>query len=161
MILYHGSNVIVQNPVVSKGKASVDFGQAFYLTSDYEQANRWANQVKNRRGTGTAYISEYEVDETEFTKLRILHFTEPNAEWLHFVADNRRRIYSGEQYDVVTGPVANDNTMPVVNMFISGFLDEEFAIKRLLPQKLRDQYAFTTDEAVNLLQFRRAIICEK
>ena len=93
MILYHGSNVIVQNPVVSKGKASVDFGQAFYLTSDYEQANRWANQVKNRRGTGTAYISEYEVDETEFTKLRILHFTEPNAEWLHFVADNRRRIY--------------------------------------------------------------------
>lgn len=161
MILYHGSNVIVEYPVISKGKFSVDFGQAFYLTSDYEQAKRWANQVKRRRGNGTAYISEYEIDENEFEKLSILRFTEPNADWLHFVADNRRRIYSGNQYDVVIGPVANDNTMPIVNMFISGFLDEEYAIKRLLPQKLRDQYAFKTEVSVNLLQFRRAIICEK
>lgn len=160
MILYHGSNVVVEHPVVSKGKPSVDFGQAFYVTSDYEQAKRWANQVKCRRGTGTAYISEYEVDDAAFEKLRVLRFTEPDAQWLHFVADNRRQTYNGEQYDVVAGPVANDNTMPVVNLFISGFLDEEYAIKRLLPQKLNDQYAFKTETAVNLLRFRRSIICE-
>ena len=161
MILYHGSNVVVEHPVVSKGKTSVDFGQAFYVTSDYEQAKRWANQVKRRRSTGTAYISEYEIDDAAFEKLRVLRFTEPNAQWLHFVADNRCQTYNGDQYDVVAGPVANDNTMPVVNLFISGFLDEEYAIKRLLPQKLMDQYAFKTETAVNLLQFRRSIICEK
>ena len=95
-----------------------------------------------------------------FEKLKVLHFTEPNVEWLRFVAANRRRTYSGEQYDVVAGPVANDNTMPVVNMYISGFLDEDYAIKRLLPQKLKDQFAFKTEAAVNLLRFRRSIICE-
>lgn len=160
MILYHGSNVVVEHPVVSKGKPSVDFGQAFYVTSDYEQAKRWANQVKRRRGTGIAYISEYEIDDAAFEKLKVLRFAEPNVEWLRFVAANRRRSYSGEQYDVVAGPVANDNTMPVVNMYISGFLDEEYAIKRLLPQKLKDQFAFKTEAAVNLLRFRRSIICE-
>lgn len=101
------------------------------------------------------------MDDVAFEKLRVLRFTEPDAQWLHFVADNRRQTYNGEQYDVVAGPVANDNTMPVVNLFISGFLDEEYAIKRLLPQKLKDQYAFKTETAVNLLRFRRSIICEK
>ena len=161
MVLYHGSNVIVQHPIISKGKPNVDFGRAFYLTSDYEQARRWANQIKLRRGNGTAYISEYFVDDTAFAELKILHFDKPNAEWLHFVAENRRQVYQGESYDVVTGPVANDNTMPVINMFLSGFLDEEYAVKRLLPQKLRDQYAFKTENAIKLLEFRRAIICEK
>ena len=69
MILYHGSNMIVEKPLVNIGKTSVDFGQGFYLTSDYEQAKRWANQVKIRRDNGTAYISEYEVDDQEFQKI--------------------------------------------------------------------------------------------
>ncbi|MBP5361492.1 MAG: DUF3990 domain-containing protein [Ruminococcus sp.] len=161
MILYHGSNMIVEKPLVNIGKTSVDFGQGFYLTSDYEQAKRWANQVKIRRDNGTAYISEYEVDDQEFQKLKILCFKEADTEWLHFVSDNRKRIYNGTSYDVITGPVANDNTMPVINMYLSGFIDEEYAIKRLLPQKLKNQYAFKTESAVNLLKFRRAIICEK
>ena len=161
MILYHGSNMIVEKPIASKGKLSVDFGQAFYVTSDYDQAKRWANQVKLRRSSGTAYISEYEVDDKAFEMLHVLRFEKANTKWLRFVADNRRCIYNGEKYDVVFGPVANDNTMPVVNMYINGFIDEEYAIKKLLPQKLKDQYAFKSDTAVDLLKFRRAIICEK
>jgi hypothetical protein len=38
MKLYHGSNVEVVTPVLIQGARALDFGQAFYLTSDFDQA---------------------------------------------------------------------------------------------------------------------------
>lgn len=40
MKLYHGSNMAIKNPKIFP---AVDFGNGFYLTSDYEQAKRWAS----------------------------------------------------------------------------------------------------------------------
>lgn len=41
---------------------------------------------------------------------------------------------------------------------VSSFeIDEEEALKRLLPQKLKDQYVFKTEKAVSLLQIREVI----
>lgn len=42
MILYHGSNVEVKSPQIIKSRKLLDFGAGFYLTSDYEQAEKWA-----------------------------------------------------------------------------------------------------------------------
>ena len=36
-ILYHGSNVIVEHPLVSIGRKDLDFGPGFYLTPLFEQ----------------------------------------------------------------------------------------------------------------------------
>lgn len=36
----------------------------------------------------------------------------------------------------------HDNTMPVVDLYMQGFLDVKDAIRRLLPQKLKDQVVF-------------------
>ncbi len=38
--------------------------------------------------------------------------------------------------------------MPVVDLFLDGMYDAEETIKRLLPQKLKDQYTFKTDAAI-------------
>ncbi len=65
------------------------------------------------------------------------------------------------KYDFIKGPIANDNTMPVLNMYISGFVDEDFAIKRLLPQKLKDQCVFKTEKTIPFLKFREVILCKK
>ena len=40
---------------------------------------------------------------------------------------------------------------------LDGKYDEEEAIKRLLPQKLKDQYTLKTDTAIRLLQFKEGI----
>lgn len=40
MFLYHGSNVEVKEPKIIKSKGLLDFGTAFYLTSDFEQAKK-------------------------------------------------------------------------------------------------------------------------
>ena len=59
--------------------------------------------------------------------------------------------------DIIVGPVANDNTMPVINLYLSGAYDENEALKRLLTQKLKDQYTFKTKEAIKALCLREVI----
>ena len=67
---------------------------------------------------------------------------------------NRAEQIDDSAYDVVAGPVANDNTMPVLNLYFKGAYSEEEAIKRLLPQRLSDQYAMKTEEALACLSFK-------
>lgn len=155
MKLYHGSNIIVEKPKILRSDRKLDFGTGFYLTSSYEQAERWAYLTAKRRETGSGLISVYQVDEEKFDKLVIRRFEKATAEWLQFVAANRRGIDMQGYVDVVTGPVADDKTMPVISLYFAGFYDEEETIKRLLPQKLKDQYVFKTDLALAALQ-----ICE-
>ena len=46
MILYHGSNVVIKNPISTKGRSDVDFGSGFYLTADKNMARKWASNKK-------------------------------------------------------------------------------------------------------------------
>lgn len=59
--------------------------------------------------------------------------------------------------DVVIGSVANDRTMPVIKLYFSGIYDEAETIKRPLPQKLKDQYAFKSEKALKALVLSEVI----
>ena len=153
MKLYHGSNVEVRSPKVVPMVRALDFGRAFYLTSDAEQAKRWSKTAVLRRGDGNAIVSVYEFDEEAAEALRTLRFPAPDAAWLKYVARNRAGLVEESDFDIVIGPVANDNTMPVLNLYFKGSYSEEEALRRLLPQRLKDQFAFKTDAAVACLTF--------
>ena len=60
MILYHGSNVEVREPMLLKIQRELDFGKGFYATSDLEQAAKWAKRTAKRRGTQQAFVTVYE-----------------------------------------------------------------------------------------------------
>ena len=153
MRLYHGSNVEVATPKLMPRVRALDFGRAFYLTSDFEQASRWARTTVLRRDDGRAIVSVYEFDETAASLLRMLRFEEPNAAWLKYVTRNRTGLADDTDYDIVAGPVANDNTMPVLNLYFKGAYSEEEALRRLLPQRLKDQFALKSDAALACLAF--------
>ena len=154
MILYHGSNVEVREPRLLKVQRELDFGKGFYTTSDLEQAAKWAKRTALRLHRKDSYISVYEVDETEMSHLRMLRFNAPDVEWLRFVVKNRKGEPIPVDWDIVSGPVADDRTASVIDLYLDGMYDEEETIKRLLPQKLKDQYTFKTEEALVLLNFR-------
>lgn len=154
MILYHGSNVEVREPRLLKVQRELDFGKGFYTTSDLEQAAKWAKRTALRLHRKDSYISVYEVDETEMSHLRVLRFNTPDVEWLRFVVKNRKGEPIPVDWDIVSGPVADDRTASVIDLYLDGMYDEEETIKRLLPQKLKDQYTFKTEEALVLLNFR-------
>lgn len=157
MKLYHGSNVAVEKPQILHPDRGLDFGTGFYLTSSYEQAERWAYLTQKRRNSGRQTISMYDFDENAANKLQVKRFSGATAEWLQFVSDHRRKVDFSNEWDIVIGPVANDRTSPVLRLYFIGIYDEEETIKRLLPQKLSDQYAFKTETALGSLEISGVI----
>ena len=137
---------------------ALDFGRAFYTTTSMEQAAKWAKTcVLRRDGEGEPIVSVYEVDEAALAKLSVKRFEGATAEWLKFVAQNRRGLEVTADYDIICGPVANDNTMPVLNLYFKGSYTEEDAIRRLLTQQLRDQFAFKSARSLGAINFKEAV----
>lgn len=145
--------MIVDKPMLLEQQRTLDFGPGFYLTSSENQAVKWAKNVTKRRAEGEAMLSVFSVDDCFRVNLRVLEFESANAEWLEYVVQNRRGVVVPNDYDVVIGPVANDNTLPVIDNYMDGIYTIEEAVKRLLPQNLTDQFAFKTEEALSVLSF--------
>ncbi len=157
MILYHGSNIAVREPRILAANRELDFGKGFYLTSDVEQAIRWAKLTAKRRKSGKSFVTVYEIEEAAFEACKIRKFEQATEEWLLFVAANRTNTIGMDDTDIIIGPVANDRTFPTISLFIEGFLDVEQAIKQLLPQRLKDQYVFKTEKALQLLKLKEVL----
>ena len=147
----------MKEPILLKVQRELDFGKGFYTTSDMEQAARWAWRTAKRRGESNAFVTVYEVNEDELKNIRLLSFDSPNVEWLNLVVKNRKGEYIAENWDIISGPVADDQTAQVIDLYLEGAYDEEEAIRRFLTQRLKDQYAFKTNEALKLLIFKEVI----
>ena len=157
MILYHGSNLAVEKPRLMPTKRLLDFGAAFYLTSDFEQARKWSEHAVKIRGTGKPAVSVFEFDDACLQNLKLLKFDAPDHAWLRFVAANRTGKPVDDAYDLIIGPVANDQSIRTVNDYLNGYFTEDIAIRLLLPQKLKDQYAFKTEAALACLRFKEVL----
>ena len=158
MELYHGSNISVEKPKIIQSERALDFGEGFYLTSDFEQAKKWAILMTNRRKTGKAIVSTYEIQDQRLkSQMRILEFNHASNEWLEFISKNRKKENIENKWDIIIGPVANDNTMPVISLYLDGTINKKMAIELLLPQKLKNQYTFKNEEALKILVFKEAI----
>ena len=85
--------------------------------------------------------------------LKIKRFDSLNEEWLEFIKKNRAQGGTQHTYDIVIGPVADDNTMQTIQVYISGILTGEEAVKRLRYSKVNNQVSFHTEKALAYLRF--------
>ena len=155
MLLFHGSNSSIEKPLLLKASHPTDFGTGFYTTTNYEQAVDFAKRVVNLR-KGLALVNIYELNEKEIEKNLILRFESPNVDWPHFVVNNRMLKPIETDYDIIIGPVANDDVYETIIAFESGIYDEQETLKRLQVRKLYNQYVFKNQEAMNKLIFKEA-----
>lgn len=155
MILYHGSNIIVENPKLIENQRLLDFGAGFYTTTNKEQAIDFALKVQERENANSNFVTVFELDiELIKLELKVLQFDAPNEQWLDFVSDNRNGKYNGFNYDVVMGPVANDKVYRVFIGYESGFYDKTETIKKLKIQHLYHQIVFKTEKALQYLNYK-------
>lgn len=153
MILYHGSNMVVEKPRLIEQNRFLDFGYGFYTTTNKVQAKNFAQKVVVRRG-GTPTVNVYEIDDNIGSELlKIKRFNAPDEKWLDFVSAHRNGTYDGEQYDIIIGAVANDDVYKTLQAYSTGLLNKEQALEALKIKKLFDQYVFATNEAISLLTF--------
>ena len=92
MILYHGSNVVVEQPKLIRQNRYLDFGFGFYTTTNRDQAVNFAQKVTDRRKTGAATLNIYSVEEAvAFKECSLLRFESPDEAWLDFVAEYKEQ----------------------------------------------------------------------
>ncbi len=154
MILYHGSNVIVDQPKLIRQNRYLDFGFGFYTTTNREQAVNFAQKVTDRRKMGEATLNIYSVNEAvAFQECKVLQFDSPDEAWLDFVAANRQGTYQGEKYDLIYGAVANDDVYRTIALYMTGVLDKEQTLSSLKIRKLFNQLVFATEKSLQYLKF--------
>jgi hypothetical protein len=154
MILYHGTNVDFKEIDISKSNKYKDFGQGFYLTDIRMQAEQLAVK-KARLFGGYPIIQEYEFDESllNASDLNVLRFERPCKEWAEFVFNNRNKaINFSHDYDIVTGPIANDGVAYLLGRYEEGTLTIDDLAKELTFKELNNQLFFGTEEAIKHLR---------
>ncbi len=143
-LLYHGSNEIVQMPKILINGHYKDFGYGFYCTNILRQAKRWAI---TRKGASIVNLYSYK----NISDLKIISFDKMTEEWLNFVVSCRSGIE--HQYDIVEGPMADDQIWDYVEDFIEKRITRE-AFWELVKFKFpTHQIAFCTEKALASLEY--------
>jgi len=146
----------VKTPKILTSNRLLDFGEGFYTTSSVEQAQRWAKRVREVKKSQEQIVSvyEFEADKAE-KKLKIIKFSSADSEWLHFISACRNGKESNIEYDIVMGPVANDNVYATIQLFETGLLSEAETIIRLKVEKIFDQILFHTEKSLQYCTYLR------
>jgi hypothetical protein len=151
--VYHSSDTLVKEPKIMQPVRALDFGYGFYTTTNIEQAKSFSKRVQCRNDSAKTYISVYSLNVDLLKKQDILFFDKPNKKWLDFVSENRNGTYTGREYDVIYGPVANDTIFKTFIAYQNGTLTEKETLKRLKICNLYNQLVFTNEEALKRLLF--------
>lgn len=156
MKIYHGSIEIVEKPEIRESNRTLDYGQGFYTTSSYEQAEAWVKRRMDEKKTSQGYVCVYELDEVAMQEMNTLLFDTPTEEWVDFVMKNRTQKGCVHEYDIVYGPVANDRVYASFALYEGGLINKQTLISELKTYKLVDQYLFHTEKALQALTFVEA-----
>ena len=144
LLLYHGSQQIVRQPVIRSGKYTKDFSTGFYCTLLKEQAVRWATRFPT-----AGYVNIFSCKLID--NLQIKRFETMTEEWLDFIVACRH----GEthDYDLVDGPMANDTIFNYVQDFIDGTISREAFWALAKFKRPTHQICFHTQKALDTLTF--------
>ena len=156
MKIYHGSIEKVESPEIRESNRTLDYGQGFYTTTSYEQAEAWVRRRMNEKRASRGYVCVYELDERVLQNLNTLIFDQPTEEWVEFVMQNRTQKGYVHEFDIVYGPVANDRVYAAFALYEGGLINKQALIAELKAYKLVDQYLFHTEKALQALTFIEA-----
>lgn len=162
MKLYHGSNIVIDSINLAMCRPYKDFGKGFYLTDIEEQAEKMAIRVSRIYG-GSPIVNVFEIQDNfkEIPNINIKDFgLQTTEEWAKFVMNNRDRAFSDiesvlcnkdNKYDIVIGPVADDNMALLFRQYENEVIDFETLLKGMIYKKTSSQYSFHTEKSIKLL----------
>ena len=163
MRLYHGSNIAIDNINLAMCRPYKDFGQGFYLTDIEEQAEKMAIRVAKIYGE-KPIVNIYEIEDNfkDLMNLKIKDFgIQTTEEWARFVMNNRSRVFTDmknvlcnkdNKYDIVIGPVADDNMALLFRQYENDIIDFKTLLRGMIYKKTSSQYSFHTENSVKLLR---------
>lgn len=140
MILYHTSNIEIQNPDLLHSRSKLDFGKGFYLTPLRIQAEKYGERFL-RRGI-KAMLNIFSLDdERENCTYKV--FNSYDSEWLDFVMACRKGL-PHVTFDIIEGGIADDQVFNTVDLYFSGIYTREQALNQLQYTKPNRQICITS-----------------
>ena len=147
LTIYHGSNVVVESPKILVMGFYKDFGYGFYCTNFEKQAQKWAITKK-----GDSIVSVYQYQQNSALKTK--SFPTMTEEWLDFVVNCRRGV--PHDYDIVEGPMADDQIWDYVEDLIEGNITKEAFWVLVKFKYPTHQIVFCTSDSLSTLKFERS-----
>ena len=154
MILFHGSNIKIDVIDLTQSKRYKDFGQAFYLSTEEEQARKMAIAKVVQFG-GEESVTSFDFNESCLSsdEFQVKCFTEYSREWAEFVFNNRDENQDfSHEYDIVYGPIADDYVgLQIRDFKRNNITFEQFLANIRYHKGITFQYAFCTQKAIEQL----------
>ena len=166
MIVYHGSDHIIETPLYNGSKRTNDYGYGFYTTENIELAMEWACS-DNRDGFANIY-------ELNTDGLEILNLNDPQyniLNWLAVLTKYRSYWQSGSvaeeaknylqkyffvdssEYDIVIGYRADDSYFSFAQDFVSGAISLRKLSEAMRLGKLGEQVVLKSKKSFSQIRF--------
>ena len=169
MLVYHGSDHIIEKPVFNGSKRTNDYGYGFYTTENNNLAKEWACS-DNQDGFANCY-------EADLNGLSVLNLNSPEyniLNWLAILTKYRTYWQNGSiaeeakqylqqhffinpsSYDVIIGYRADDSYFSFAQDFISGTIPLSKLTEAMHLGKLGEQIVFKSQKSFTHLTFINA-----
>ena len=173
MIVYHGSDHIIEVPVYNGSKRANDYGYGFYTTEDLELAKEWSCSDGN-----DGFTNEYEVN---LNGLNVFNLNDENyniLNWLAILVRYRTywqrnsiaedaKEYLQENfyvdltpYDVIIGNRADDSYFSFAQDFITGVISLGKLSEAMRLGKLGEQIVFKSEKSFSHIKYINAYPAE-
>lgn len=166
MVLYHGSDKIINSPQYGIGNPHNDYGLGFYCTKDKELAKEWAcPEARN----GVANIYELNMDEFKILDLQSENYHVLN--WIAILLKNRVFVKKTpiakaaekyileeflpvtEGYDIISGYRADDSYFSYAKDFLNNAISVEQLEHAMRLGELGNQIVLVSKRAIESIEF--------
>lgn len=166
MVLYHGSSVIIEQPVFGKGKTYNDYGMGFYCTESVELAKEWACS----EGVD-GYTNQYELNPSGLAILNLSSGDFSVLHWLAILMENRTARLSTplarrgreyliqnflpdyRRYDAIVGYRADDSYFSFARAFVGNEISLSQLSCAMKLGKLGEQFVLKSQKAFEAIEF--------
>jgi len=166
MLVYHGSDHIIEKPMYNGSKRRNDFGYGFYTTESIELAKEWA--CSDQRN-GFANIYEFNLEELSILRLNSSEYNILN--WLAILTKYRSYWQNGSiaeeaknylqqhffvdpsPYDVIIGYRADDSYFTFAQDFVAGAISLRKLSEAMRLGKLGEQIVLKSEKAFEHIRF--------
>lgn len=170
MVLFHGSDKVIENPVPGGGNPNNDYGPGFYCTPNRELAMEWACKENNPG----AFANHYSLEPSFRLKVFYLNRQGHILNWLAVLLANRKFHISTpfalqareyllnhflldlSPYDIVVGYRADDSYFSFANLFLHNGLSMDHLNEAMHLGRLGEQTVIKSERAYEALVFMSA-----
>lgn len=166
MIIYHGSEKIIEKPVFGKGNLRNDYGKGFYCTESEELAKEWACS-NNKNGFANKYELSLEglnILYLNSDKYNVLHWlailTKNRTYWENSTISETAKKYLAQnfmidtsEYDVIIGYRADDSYFSFARDFVSGTISYRQLSEAMRLGKLGEQVVLISKKAFENISY--------